>query len=51
MSKSVSLVVTVLVCIALGSLASAQTEDTGCKTHLTGGTGNSAFDYCVSPER
>jgi len=49
MSKSVSLVITLLACIALGSLASAQTKDTSCKTHLTGGTGNSAFDYCVSP--
>jgi hypothetical protein len=49
MSKSVSLVVILLSLIALGSLASAQTKDTTCATSLAGGSGNFAFNYCVSP--
>jgi len=47
--KILSLAVTLLALIALSGLASAQTKDITCKTHLSGGTGNSAFDYCVSP--
>ena len=48
MSKSVSLVVTLLALIAFGSLASAQTIDTSCATTLSGGSGNFSYTYCVS---
>ena len=48
MSKLVlSLVVTLLALTALSSLASAQTK---CETTLSGGSGNFAFNYCVSHE-
>jgi len=48
-SKTLSLIVVSLALTAFSGLAPAQTKDTSCKTHLSGGTGNSAFDYCVSP--